>query len=534
MSSLTTNLSPRKALGLWLLIGGVALGAAAQQPTVPPNAQKEKEPVPAEPAVKLVPKMPPPAAPRPFQFPTPVTKTLPNGLQVFVISAHAMGTDRSVQPAVAVELLIRDAGTTHDPGDKPGVASLAADLLDQGTDKRSAQQIAEAIDFVGGSLNADAGRDATTIRTTVVKKDFNLAMDLLSDVVLRPKFDAEEIERQREQLLSNLRVQYSDGNYLASAVFRRVVFGASPYAQPPDGTPASVMEIGREDMMAFHKQFFVPGQALLGFAGDITPDEAFAAAEKYFGAWSADSRTASTVSAPASSSSASGMRIVLVDKPDAVQTQIRIGRIGIPRNHPDYVPLLVANQNFGGSYNSRLNTQVRLKSGLSYDASSTFTSFLRSGNFQASTFTRSEQTVPATKMVIDEIARMATTEPTEEELTVARDYLAGVFTISSETPDRVADRVITAAFYGLPQDYNRTYPDKVRAVTREQVRDMAARYFNAKDLELVLVGNASVFRDALKQAFPAANLTEIPVAQLDLLSPGLRRGAVAPSPAARP
>jgi zinc protease len=325
-------------------------------------------------------------------------------------------------------------------------------------------------------------------------------------------------------------VQYSDGNFLASAVFRHVIFGQSDYGKPPEGTPESVRAIGRADVTSFHNQYYVPGRALLGFAGDITPEEAFEAAEKYFGSWTGTNAPAAESNVPAT---APGMRIVIVDKPDAVQTQIRVGRAGIPRNHPDYLPLAVTNQIFGGGYNSRLNTEVRLKSGLSYDASSNFTSFLRAGTFQASTFTRNEQTVPATKMVIAEIARMSATEATDEELNVARNYLAGVFTISSETPDRVADRVVTAAFFGLPEDYNRTFPDKVRAITKEQVRDVAARYFKVADLDLVLVGNASVFRDALKQAFPSASYTEIPVAQIDLLAPDLRRnGAPAPAPAA--
>ena len=439
-----------------------------------------------------------------------------------------MSPDAAVQPAVSVEMLIRDAGTSHDPANKPGVASLTSELLTQGTEKRSAQQIAGAIDFVGGALDANAGRDATTIRANVVKKDFDLAMDLFSDIVLHPKFDPEEIERQREQLMSSFQVQYSDGNYLASAAFARVVFGANPYGKPPEGTPQSAKAITREDMVAFRNRFFVPGQALLGFAGDITPDEAFAAAERYFGSWTGQSATnadAALESLPA------GMRIVIVDKPDAVQTQIRVGGPGIRRNDPDYLPLLVTNQIFGGGYNSRLNTQIRLKSGLSYDASSNFMSFLRAGTFEASTFTRNDQTVAATKMVISEIARMGTTEPSDEELNVARDYLSGVFTISSETPDQVTDRVITAAFYGLPEDYNRNFPEKIRAITKEDVRNMAARYFKPADLALVLVGNASVFRDALKQAFPAASFKEIPLAQLDLLSPDLQRAGGGSSPA---
>ena len=501
-----------------LMLVCAALPAAAQQ--------KSSAPSPA-PSVKLVPEMPAPAPPPPFHFPGSVTRTLPNGLNVFVVSSSANANGAPVEPAVSVELLLRDAGAAHDPPGKPGVASLTAGMLTEGTEKRSAQEIAEAIDFVGGSLAANAGRDGTTIRVSVVKKDFNLAMDLLADVTLHAKFAPEEIERQREQLLSGLQVDYSDGSYLASAVLRRVVFGSTAYGTPADGTPESARALMRDDLVAFHDQFYTPNRGLLAFAGDITADEAFTAAEKFFGAWPQGNFTPDL----AIPQRARGTRIFVVDKPDAVQTQIRIGRLGIPRDNPDYVPLTVTNQIFGGGYNSRLNTMVRLKKGLTYDASADFTGYLRSGLFEADTFTRTEATVDATKLVVEEIARMAAGDVTTDELNVARDFLAGVFTIASETPAQVADRVLTAAFYRLPEDYNRTYPDKVRAVTAEQVRQMGMRYFDAGDLDIVLVGNASAFREALKKAFPAAAMQEIPADQIDLLAPNLRKGNGAPAPA---
>jgi zinc protease len=505
----------RKILLITFVMAGLAVSAGAQQPPPAPSG------------VKLVPEMPAPAPPPAFHFPGSVTKTLPNGLRVFVVPASAAGGERgAVEPAVSIELLIRNAGTARDPTDKPGVASLTAGLLTEGTEKRSAPEIAEAIDFVGGSLTATVVRDATMVRATVVKKDFDLAMDLLSDVALHAKFDPAEIERQREQLLSGLQVNYSDGGYLASAVFQRTVFGASPYGTPADGTPDTARAITRDDLVKFRDQFFTPREALLAFAGDVTPDAAFAAAEKFFGAWQAKAAPAPETAVPPRTP---GLRIVVVDKPDAVQTQIRAGRPGIARNSPDLLPIQVTNQIFGGGYNSRLNTEVRLKKGLTYDASSDFTSYLRAGAFEASTFTRTEQTAEATRVVVDEIARMSTGEVTTEELNVAREYLAGVFTIATETPEQVADRLLGAALYGLPEDYNQTYPEKARGVTAEQVHQMAARYFNAADLDLVLVGKASGFRDALKQAFPTAKYEEIPANQLDLLAPRLRRaGAAAP------
>ena len=191
-----------------------------------------------------------------------------------------MVTDRS-QPAVAARLVILSAGSIKDPDKMPGVARMTAGLLTQGTQTRSAQQIAEAIDFIGGSLDASAGKDSTTVTLNVVKKDLPTGLDLMSDVVLHPAFGADELDRQRQQLLSNLTVQYSDPQYLASVVFDRTVFGKSPYGWPEEGTPDSVKQFNRDNFVKFHDANYAPNEALLAFAGDISPDEAFAAAEKY-------------------------------------------------------------------------------------------------------------------------------------------------------------------------------------------------------------------------------------------------------------
>ena len=470
------------------------------------------------PGVKLVPQMPPPGQPRAFEFPNAAEKTLANGLRVFVVTDHS-------EPAVAARLLIMSAGSIKDPANQPGIAGMTANMLTQGTEKRSAKDIADAIDFVGGSLNAMSGKDATTVVLDVVKKDLGLGLDLMSDVVLHPAFSAEELERQRQQLLSNLTVQYSDPEYLASVIFSRAVYGPSPYGLPGDGTPDTAKKLNRDDLAKFHDANYAPDQALLAFAGDVTPDEAFAAAEKYFGAW--QTQNASANAAPPMPSAISGQHIWLIDKPDAVQTQIRVGKLGIRRNDPDYIPVEVMNRIFGGGYNSLLNTEVRVKKGLTYGAYSQFSPHLYSGAFLVGTYTRTEATVEATRLVIDLLSQMSKDQANQEQLNFARDYLAGVYPIQSETAEQVSDRVLTAAAYDLPVDYNRTYPDKIRAVTLDQVNAMAKRYLATDDLDIVLVGNVSNFRDGIKKAFPGAKYEEISFDQVDVLAPDLRKPQVA-------
>jgi zinc protease len=359
-----------------------------------------------------------------------------------------------------------------------------------------------------------------------VRKDLPAGLDLMSDIILHPAFSAEELERQRQQLLSGLTVQYSDPDYLASAVFSRTIYGNSPYGWPEEGTPETVKKLDPETLRKFHDANYAPNQSLLAFAGDITPEEAFAAAEKYLGAWPKLDVAASVPAVPESSA---GMHILLINKPDSTQTQIRAGKLGIRRGDPDYIPVVVMNRIFGGGYNSRLNTEVRVKKGLTYGAFSSFNPHRSAGSFSVSTFTRTEATVEAAKLVVDLIAQMSTGDVTPKEMDFARDYLAGVYPIQSETAEQVADRVLTVAAYGLSADYNSTYPDKIRSVSSVQVREMSQRYLSAKNLDLVFAGNVGAFRDSLKKAFPDATFDEIPLDQVDLLAPDLRMAKQPPA-----
>ncbi len=493
----------------------VTLAQQGQQRPEEPGAQSS-EPAKASgvvpPGVKLSPEMPPAGKPGKFEFPVAATKTLSNGMKVFVVTDHA-------EPAVAVQMVITSAGSTKDPAGMPGVAQMTAALLSQGTEKRSAQELAEAIDFVGGSLNASATKDATEVALQVVKKDLATGLDLMSDEVLHPSFRPDEIDRQRQQLLSSLQVEYSDPEYLASVALTRVLYAGSPYGMPAEGTPATVQKFQRELFVKFHDANYAPNQTLIAFAGDITPDEAFAAAEQYFGSWQQVQVPASTMKAPAP---IQGQHIWLIDKPDAVQTQIRVGRLAIPRADPNYIPLDVTNHIFGGSYNSLLNTEVRIKSGLTYGANSTFSAHVQAGSLAVETYTRTEQTIPALKLVMDMLGKMSRGELTQKNLDFARDYMAGVYPIQSETAEQVAGRVLMVAMYGLPADYNRTFPDKIRGTSLDVVQREAKKYFGTENIDIVLAGNVASFRNALKSEFPNAQYTEIPADQLDPLSDDLR------------
>jgi zinc protease len=464
--------------------------------------------------------MPAGAAPRPFDFPKPASRVLPNGLQVFVIP-------RARQPMITVDLLIPAAGSFFDPPGKPGVAALTAALLPEGTRRRSAQEVAEAIDFVGGSLNTAAESDATSAVVTVVQRDFSLAMDLLSDVVRHPSFRAEEVERKRRQALSNLELEYADNGYLAQVVAARSLYGQHPYGLPEDGTPESVRAIQRDDLVEFWKSRYVPQGALLAIAGDVTPNEAFAAAEKFFGEWAG---VPPVFTAPAIPEEPAGLHFVLLDKPDAQQTQIRVSRLAVPRNHPDYIPLYVANRIFGGGFNSRLNTKIRQEKGLTYGASSQLSSRARAGSFVAGLSTRTDATLESLRLLVGLFGQMGTGEVTADEMRFAKDYLIGAFPMQSETPEQIAARVLAISLYALPPGFYQTYRENIQAVSAAQLKSLVPRYFSATNLSIVLVGNLAAFRAPLKHAYPDAQFEELPASELDLLTPDLRRKSSGGSP----
>jgi zinc protease len=482
------------------------------------SAQSSKEAVNPATQAKIAKQSPPPPAPqRPFHFPKYETKKLANGLTVFVIE------DRR-EPLVSYRLEITTAGASANERDKAGLASITAELLRQGTKTRSAQQIATAVDSSGGSLGASASSDVATVQCTMMKSHGDLGLELMSDIVLNPTFPQAEIDRLMRQTLSSLQVEYSDPQSLAELLARRTAFGSHPYGMPVEGTPDTVRKLKRDDIEGFYKTHYAPAYAYLAVSGDVTPAKAFADAEKYFGSWKA------TAAAPAAmKAEPAGKRsIIIVDKPDAVQTQYEIVEVSIPRNDPDYIPLQIANQIFGGSFNSRLNMKLRANEGLTYGASSALESMRQTGLFAARSFSRTEKTATAVKMMSDLLADYREHPVTEAELNDAKAYLAGSFVLGIETPAQVAQRVLIAAVNGLPANYWDTYREKILSATAEQVTEAVHRHLTPDKMAIVAVGNASQFS---KDLGVLGTVEVIPLADFDVTAANLRR-ASEPAPTA--
>jgi zinc protease len=463
---------------------------------------------------------PRPLAAHDVKFPSYAVKTLANGLQVIAVSHHE-------QPVVSLRLIVR-AGAAQDPENRPGVASLAATLLDQGTMSKSAEQIANAIDSIGGALGTGAGSDLSFINAVVMKDSLNVGLDLVSDVAQHPAFAAEEIERQRQQLLSGLRVSYDDPEYLANMVFDRLIYGFHPYGKPQTGTPSTLSAIGREDLIAFHKKWFGANNAILAIVGDVTPEEAFAGAERAFGGWVRAGADAAKPFDPPPPT----RRVMVIDKPGAVQTEIRVGHIGIPRKSDDYMALDLAVKILGGEGANRLHRVLRTERGLTYGASADMNGLKQSGDIVAETNTRSETTGETLRLIVDEYWKLLRDRVSERELSGAQDYLTGAFPLTIETPSQIALQILNAVFYGLDLNELQTYRERVDAVNVDDIQRVARAYLHPDRLTIVLVGDASSFVNQL----PGAGFDKfdrIPAADLDLFAADLRRKPVTPAAAGR-
>ena len=443
-------------------------------------------------------------------FPPYEVRTLPNGLQVVIVLHHE-------QPAVSIRLLV-GAGAVYDPPDKPGVASLVATLLDQGTTGRSAQEIADTIDNIGGFLGAGAGMDLSFANVGVMTDSFDLAMDLLAEVVRQPAFAQEEIERQRQQLFSGLQVNYDDPDYVADVVFDRLVYGFHPYGKPGSGTRESLGAITREDLVAFHRAYYAPNNSILAIVGDVMADEAFERVREAFGDWAQRD-----VSPPqAAEPPAPTRRIIVVDKPGSVQTEIRLGHLGISRKDQDYMAMNLAIRVLGGEGSNRLHRVLRSERGLTYSASADFNARKFGGDIAAETDTRSTATADALRLAIEEFWRLRREPVGERELRDAQAYLAGSFPLTIETPAAIASQVLNVVFHGLDLGELETFRERVNAVTVEDVRRVATEYLQPDRLSIVLVGDASTFEDDLRRV-GFDSYERVPLADLDLTTADFRK-----------
>ncbi len=433
----------------------------------------------------------PPAATRlaPVRFPPFLEVTLPSGLTLLVVANHE-------QPVISANLSFR-AGSTYDPPGKEGTAELVAQLLTKGTPTRSAEQIAAAIEGVGGSLNAGSGDDFLTVSVNVLSDHADLAFDLLGDVTRRATFPTDELELARTQALSALALALSQPENVAARFFAREVYGRHPYGRNP--TTESYRAITQDDVKRFAAARLRPGGALLVITGDVTLARARALAQRAFRGWSG---VPAAVAPPPTPPVRSGTDILLVHRPGSVQGNVVVGNTTFPPTDPGYYAARVATQVLGGGADARLFLILREQKSWTYGSYARLERKRGIGNFAATFEGRTEVVDSALTEMLHQIDLMRTALVPDSELTNVKGFLVGSFPLTIETPQQVAAVIANARLLGLGPDYVRLYRERLSAVTPVQLRTAAARTYQRRALSIVVVGDAEQLRDRLEAIAP--------------------------------
>ncbi len=434
-------------------------------------------------------KQPKPGPPKDVQFPEYFDTILPNGVNLLVIENNKI-------PAVSVRLVFREAGSFYD-GAKFGLASLTAELLTKGTKNRSATQIAEEIDFIGGNLNSGSDWDGSYVSLSLLKKHLNTGIGVLADVVLNPVFDEEEISRVKEQRLSSILQGKDDAGNLSDKMFNKVVFENYPYAFPSEGTEESVKALKKADFIDFYSGKYTSNNLIIAFVGNITREEALNIMAEYFQPLKQSSKTENPVINDPGFNKENA--VYIVNKPGAVQSNLRIGHLGIPRNNPDYIAVSIMNTILGGYFGSRINFNLREKHGFTYGARSSFNPRKQGGDFSVDTDVRNDVTDTSVTLIIEELKKIIAEEITDEELETVKNYMTGIFPLQLETANAVASRVINLKLYDLPRDYYNTYISKINSLSKQDILDAAKKYIHPDKLSIVVSGDAGAIKDKMSK-----------------------------------
>ena len=402
----------------------------------------------------------------------------PNGMTVLVLEQHFL-------PIVEINALIK-AGAAQDPPEKAGVANLVASLLDEGTTTRSSRQLAEQIDFVGGSLAVQAGEDYTTASARTLKKDIDLGFTLLADILQHPAFPKQEFERVRSQILGEISSDNDDPGHVAMKAFNQLVFQNHPYRWPVNGTEETLGKVNLADVQNFYAKEYLPNQVILTIVGDVTVDQATTLIQTYFGSWKKGVVQPRTVKKPA----AIDKKIVQLIEKDLTQSTIVIGHPGISRTNPDYYAVTVMNHVLGaGGFSSRLMDTIRDKQGLAYGITSHYDARALPGSFWINLQTRTETTNQAISGVLAEMKAIREAPVSDQELADAKAFLMGSFPLRLDSTSKLAQVLAQVEFFGLGFDYFSQYQKWIERVTKEDVQRVAKQYLDPQHYALVVVGN---------------------------------------------
>jgi zinc protease len=457
---------------------------------------------------------PVPAAPKTVNVPPVQEKKLRNGLTVAVV-------ERRNVPLVTVQLMIK-SGANYEAENKAGLADLTASMLTKGTTTRTATQIAEAVEFLGGTISNSAGWNNSFVSITVTSDKVDRAVAILQDLILNPKFDEKEMDLLKAQTLDGLTYNLKQPSFIANYVATKFSFNE----HPAGGTPDSIKDISRADVADYHRQNYVPRNAVLVFTGNITAIKASALAATAFSGWKDRSSTPSPVVRELQGSRDRDRlvdRILVVDLPNSGQAAVSYFRpvFTVGRSGEKYFPAIVLNSVLGGGYSSRLNYEIRIKRGLSYGAGSSFAWRSGNSNFSTRAQTKNESAAEVAELVSGELQRIGNSSVEKDELVPRKSVLTGNFGRNLETTAGLAGALSELYSFGIPTSELNSYMQRVNAVTDVQIKAFGSSELSGGDV--IIVGDYAMFKDDLAKRFAGMTIDVIKAADLDITKPGLHK-----------
>lgn len=437
---------------------------------------------------------PPPSEIRPFRFPPFLRTRLPNGLAVSAARLPDV-------PLVSMEV-VSPGGGQFDPEGQEGIAALTAALLDEGTGRRSALEIAAAAERLGGYVTTGADWDVGFLATGLLSGYRAAGLDLLAEILFSPTFPEAEVQRLRRQRHTEILRRRQDPAGLADDRFAREVYKGTVYAHPLIGEEESLERLDRDTLRAFYQGHYgLTGSALIA-VGDFDPEDLLREAEAVF------TTDGPAVSVPVPRQpeihppSPRGIAVHLVDRPGAAQTELRVGHVGVSRTHPDYIPLVVLNTLLGGKFTSRINLNLRERHGYTYGATSRFVARMGPGPFLVNAAVATESAGAAAREVLHELRAIREDLVRPEELTETQSYMRGVFPYTVQTIGDLAKRLETLTLFDFPDDYYMRYLERIAEVTREEILEMARRHIDPMRAVVVAVGPAEVLEPQFEGVGP--------------------------------
>ncbi|HEX6791714.1 MAG TPA: insulinase family protein [Candidatus Krumholzibacteria bacterium] len=455
------------------LLAASLLAAAALTPALAKEA-----PPPAEPLKKMA-------------FPAYSEMKTKNGLDVVVVEHHE-------QPVASIWMAVK-AGSVLDPEGKESLASYTGSLVNKGTKDKDAKKLAEWIESVGGTFSASTGEDETIFTIDVLSEYLPTAYQYLADVILNPTFPEDEFKEEQKRAKTAIEFEKSDPDAMANRHFDQVVYGKHPYATHP--TSESVEAVTRDDVVAFHKKNYVANNALLFVVGDVKKGDVKKDAEKYFGSWATGTPDVASYSA---TPERTAKNIALYHRPGSVQTELRVGQVGLRPNDPDWPAIAVANRVLGAGASGRLFNDLREKHGWTYGAYSSFTKEKDRGQFFAEASCRTEVTDSALVALIDNVNKMVDEPVTDAELEGGKSYIIGNFPTTIETPSQIAAQIGQVKLLGLDKSWLENYRKEVAKVTKADVQAAMKKHVQPGSMAIIAVGDASAIEDKLKVIAPVA------------------------------